>query len=91
MKMKTTEKLLKWFQKTMEESNKLYIEDIKYEEGRLEKEMADAECQSEDEYLEYLNGQYDDPIEWYVWNFGEEEFGKACLVALEYRTWYDFN
>lgn len=86
-----TDKLIKWFEDCMKESNQFYIYDIKYEEGRLEEEMLEAECETEEEYLEYLNGQWEDPIEWYIFNFGEEDFGKACLVALGYKTWNDFR
>lgn len=92
------DRLIEWFEDSMVESNRIYIDDIKEEsafsdeyETRLEEEMADAECETEEDYLEYLNNNYDDAIEWYVENFGAENFGRACLVALGYKTWSDFR
>lgn len=96
--MTMTDRLTTWFEDAMNESNEFYIDDIREEsscsdeyENRLAEEMADAECETEEEYLEYLNGQYEDPIEWYVDNFGADDFGKACLVALGYKSWSDFR
>lgn len=96
--MMMTDKLQRWFDEAMEESNQFYIDDIREEssysddyETRLEEEMADADCETEEDYLEYLNNQYDDSVEWYVDNFGADDFGKACLVALGYKNWSDFR
>lgn len=92
-----TDRLIDWFETAMDESNRFYIDDIREEcantdeyESRLAEEMADANCETEEEYLDFLNSNYDDAIEWYVDNFGADEFGKACLVALGYKTWEDF-
>lgn len=96
--MNNADRLVNWFEVSMKESNEYYIADIREEpafsdeyETRLEEEMADAECETEEDYLDYLNSNYDDAIEWYVENFGAEDFGKACLVALGYKTWNDFR
>lgn len=96
--MSNTDRLTNWFQMAMEESNQFYIDDIRDEgaysnmyETRLDEEIAEAECEDEEEFLEYLNNQYDDPIDWYVDNFGKEMFGAACLVALGYKRWEDFR
>lgn len=93
-----TDRLIDWFETAMDESNRFYIDDIREEyscsdeyESRLDEEMADANCETEEEYLDFLNGQWEDPIEWYVDIFGADEFGKACLVALGYKTWEDFR
>ena len=96
--MSNADRLVEWFEDAMIESNEFYIDDIREEssysdeyETRLEEEMAEADCKTEEGYLEYLNSQYDDPIEWYIDNFGADDFGKACLVALGYKTWNDFR
>lgn len=97
--MSNADRLVQWFEMAMNESNEFYIDDIRNEGAscsydcgsRLEEEMADADCKTEEDFLNYLNGQYDDPIEWYVDNFGADEFGKACLVALGYKSWNDFR
>ena len=96
--MSNADRLVEWFEDAMIESNEFYIDDIRDEssysdeyETRLEEEMAEAECETEEDYLEYLNSDYDDPIEWYIDNFGADDFGKACLVALGYKTWKDFR
>lgn len=96
--MSNADRLVEWFEDAMIESNEFYIDDIREEsscsdeyESRLEEEMAEAECETEEDYLEYLNSGYDDPIEWYIDNFGADDFGKACLVALGYKTWNDFR
>lgn len=93
-----TDRLITWFEDAMTESNQYYIDDIREEsafsdeyENRLAEEMAEAECETEEEFLEYLDSNYDDAIEWYVDNFGADEFGKACLVALGYKSWSDFR
>lgn len=73
-----------WFQEAMEESNQSYIDDIRDEaassdefESRLEEEMADAGVTTEEEYLEHLNNNYADPIDWYRDNFGDEDFNQV--------------
>lgn len=93
-----TDRIIDWFEDAMRESWEYYIEDIKCEsscneayESRLEEELAEYGFETEEEYLEHLMETYDDPIEWYVDNFGAEDFGKACLVALGYKTWSDFR
>ena len=60
------------FDEMLEESNRIYIDDIRGEdassdnfENRLEEEMEENGCISEDEFLEYLNEQWDNSIDWY--------------------------
>lgn len=96
--MNNADRLTEWFEIAMRESYEFYIDDIREEssfndkyETRLAEEMAEARCDTEEDYLDYLNSNYDDAIEWYIDNFGAEEFGKACLVALGYKTWDDFR
>ena len=68
------------FDEMLEESNRIYIDDIRGEdassdnfENRLEEEMEENGCISEDEFLEYLNEQWDNSIDWYRENFGDNE------------------
>lgn len=66
-----------WFKEYFEESYNYYIEDIKYEEGRLEKEMEDAGVETEEEYLYYLVNTIDDYIEEFKFQYGEEELNEV--------------
>lgn len=73
-----------WFDDAMQESYESYVFDIGQEmsnstdfETRLEEEMAEADCEDEDSYVEYLCSQYDNGMEWYKENFGESEFSEA--------------
>lgn len=61
-----------WFDSAMREMNESYVEDIKHERGRLREEMADAEVETEEEYVDYLCEQVEDSVEWYKDNFGTE-------------------
>lgn len=71
-----------WFDEAMEESHQSYIDDIKNEkasneeefDSRLEEEMAEMNCDDEEDYLEHLNSIYEDGVEWYLNNFGEDDF-----------------
>lgn len=66
-----------WFKEYFEESYNYYIEDIKYEKGRLEKEMEDAGVETEEEYLGYLVNTIDDYIEEFKCLYGEEELNEV--------------
>lgn len=88
-----------WFDTCKTESYQSYIDDIREESSdnekyatRLEEEMADAGCDDEDKYLEYLNSNYPDSIEWYRDNFGDECFNKVCLenCGLDFQKISDF-
>lgn len=82
-----TDRLVEWFELALRESMEFYVEDIKYEDGRLEEELEESGCADEYEYIEYLIDGWDDPIEWYITNYGIKEFGYACSQALGYGTW----
>lgn len=56
------------------ELNENYIEDIKHEEGRLEEEIEENDCEDEEEYLEYLNENIGDKAQYLIDNFGMEQF-----------------
>lgn len=86
-----TDRLVEWFELALRESMEFYVEDIKYEEGRLEEELEENGCADEEEYIDFLVNQWDDPMEWFIDNFGADEFGRACVVALGYKTWNDFR
>lgn len=69
-----------WFNEQMEESFAIYCDDIELEksssdeyENRLEEEMADVDCETKEDYIEYLCGNYSDGFEWFNSNFGSSE------------------
>ena len=62
-----------------------YVEDIKCEVGRLEEEMAEAEVDTEEDYIDYLCEEYEgNESDYFIYNFGMEYFTKLisdeCLV-----------
>lgn len=68
------------FDEMLEESNRIYIDDIREDsassdnfENRLEEEIEENGFISEDEFLEYLNKQWNNSIEWYRDFFGDNE------------------
>ena len=61
----------------MSEHNEGYIEDIKYEEGRLQEEMKERGCDTEEEFLESLNSDYENGYEYF-----RENFGMDILMAM---------
>lgn len=74
----------RWFDEAMRESYESYVSDIREElsssegfETRLEEEMAEADCEDEESYIDYLCSQYDDATEWYRENFGEMDFSEV--------------
>ena len=67
-----------WFDEAMAESNQGYIDDIRFEENRLEEEMKERNCKEEYEFLESLNDDYTDGLEWMIENFGMDEV-EACV------------
>ena len=69
----------------MYESYRNYIEDLKYE-NTFEKELKENNCEDEDEYLELLTEE--DPIEWYIMNFGKEDFYNM-IKRCDYINWED--
>lgn len=63
----------------MNESNEFYLDDIENEsswthDNRLEEEIAENNCVDREEYLELLNNNYDNAVEWYRDSFGDEQF-----------------
>ena len=71
---------IQWFDEVMEESNQYYIDSIKDEDpcfneefkNRLEEEISENNCSTEEEYLELLNNQYKNSIDWYLDIYGED-------------------
>jgi len=70
-----------WFDMAMQESYDSYVEDIESEsassdeyENRLEEEIAEAGVETSEELSEHLQNQWRDGVEWYIDNFGEEDF-----------------
>lgn len=65
----------------MNESNECYLDDIEVEcsntgeyDNRLEEEIAENGYSDREEYLDLLNSNYENAIEWYRFNFGNEQF-----------------
>ena len=67
-----------WFNGVMSDSNQGYIDDIRFEENRLEEEMKERNCKEEYEFLESLNDDYEDGLQWMIENFGMDEV-EACV------------
>ena len=74
-----------WFDEYLEEYYSNYIDEIRYEESgykeyetMLDEEMDEAGVDTEEEFLEYLIEGADDSIDWYIDNFGYEEFKSVC-------------
>lgn len=69
-----------WFMEAMRESFEYYISDINEEpadneefENRLKEEIFESGCKDEEDYLNYLC-DLESPIEWFLSNFGQNEF-----------------
>ena len=74
-----------WFDEYLEEYYSNYIDEIRDEESgyeeyetRLDEEMEDAGVETEEEFLSYLIEDAGDSIDWYIDNFGYEEFKYIC-------------
>ena len=74
-----------WFDEYLEDYYTYYIDEIRDEESdyeeyetRLEEEMDDAGVDTEEEFLDYLIEGAGNSIEWYIDNFGYEEFKSVC-------------
>ena len=67
-----------WFDEVLDESNRGYIDDIRFEGNRLEEEMKERNCKEEYEFLESLNDDYENGLQWMIENFGMEEV-EACV------------
>ena len=62
-----------------------YIEDLKCG-NTFQEELKENNCKNEDEYLELLTEE--DPIKWYIMNFGEEDFHNM-IKTCNYINWED--
>ena len=60
-----------------------YIEDLKCG-NTFQEELKENNCKNEDEYLELLTEE--DPIKWYIMNFGEEDFHNM-IKTCNYINW----
>ena len=69
----------------MYESCRNYIEDLKYE-NTLDEELKENNCKDEEEFLELLTEE--DPKEWYIMNFGKEDFHNM-IKRCNYINWDD--
>ena len=59
------------------EDFEVYVENIKHEGDRLEREMEEAEVTTEEEYIDYLCEEWEDnEVEYFISNFGEEDFSE---------------
>ena len=59
------------------EDFEVYVENIKHEGDRLEREMEEAEVTTEEEYIDYLCEEWEDnEVEYFISNFGEEYFSE---------------
>jgi len=75
-----------WFDEAMYESYISYAYDIENEspndekfENRLEEEMAEAGVNNIDDFVEYFCKQWENGIEWYRDNFGDEDFSDIVV------------
>ena len=62
-----------------------YIEDLKCG-NTFQEELKENNCKNEDEYLELLTEE--DPIKWYIMNFGKEDFHNM-IKTCNYIKWDD--
>jgi len=69
-----------WFADAMRESYEYYVDDIRHEdassdeyESRLEEEMTENECETEEDYIDKLCDGWEDPVKWFIDNFGNSE------------------
>jgi hypothetical protein len=73
-----------WFDTAKRENYEAYVEDIADEwedddRTRLEHEMEDAGCETEEEYVDYLCEGCPDSVEWFRSNFGESELDQIAI------------
>ena len=83
-----------WFMEAMREHFEYYISDINEEpaddekfENRLQEEIAEVNCEDEEDYLNYLC-DLESPIEWFLNNFGKNEFN-ATVKEYNLINWDD--
>ena len=73
-----------WFETAKRESYEQYVEDIRDEwedddRTRLEHEMEDAGCETEEEFIDYLCDGWPDSVEWFRSNFGDAELDSVAI------------
>ena len=62
------------------EDFEVYVENIKHEGNRLEREMEEAEVSTEEEYIDYLCEEWEgNEVEYFISNFGEEYFSQMVI------------
>ena len=71
-----------WFDAAKREYYEEYVEDIRdewvdNEKTRLEVEMEDAGCDTEEDFIDYLCDNWSDSIEWFKLNFGDSDFDEV--------------
>ena len=83
-----------WFMEAMREHFEYYISDINEEpadneefENRLQEEISEYDCENEEDYLNYLC-DLELPIEWFLNNFGDEEF-RRTVKEYDLINWDD--
>lgn len=74
-----------WFDDCMKNDYENYCADIELEEAsndeyenRLEEEMAEADCNNVEDYIEYLCSDYDNGIDYFKINFGD--YALNCVI-----------
>lgn len=73
-----------WFDTTKRENYETYVEDIRDEwvddeKTRLEVEMENAGCETEEDFIDYLCNSWPDSIEWFRFNFGNAELDSVVI------------
>lgn len=83
-----------WLDEAMRESYQFYIDDIREEiededeEGneitRLQTEMEEERTETEEDFLNHLCEQWENGVEWYKSNFGENEFSEMAKKYMDF-------
>ena len=73
-----------WFETTKREFYEQYVEDIRdeWEDDditRLDVEMENAGCETEEDFIDYLCNSWPDSIEWFRSNFGNSELDSVVI------------
>ena len=73
-----------WFDTAKRESYEQYVEDIRDEweddeKTRLDVEMENAGCETEEDFIDYLCNSWPDSIEWFKFNFGNSELDSVVI------------
>ena len=73
-----------WFETTKRESYEQYVEEIRDEweddeKTRLDVEMENAGCETEEDFIDYLCNSWPDSIEWFRSNFGNADLDSVAI------------